>query len=88
KQSGPPEERLALAFRAATARPPSPAERSILARGYQRVFRQYQEDRDAALKLIGTGESPRDPSLDVVELAAYTAMANMILNLDEVISKE
>jgi hypothetical protein len=88
KQGGTPEERLALAFRAATGRQPSAAERSILARGYQRVLRQYQGDRDAALKLVSTGEFPRDPSLDVVELAAQTAMANMILNLDEVVSKE
>jgi len=45
-------------------------------------------DREAALKLVSTGESPRDQKLDVAEHAAYTAMLNMILNLDEVITKE
>jgi hypothetical protein len=34
------------------------------------------------------GESPRDPTLDVKELAAYTSIASLILNLDNTISKE
>ncbi len=88
RQAATPEERLALAFRAATARRPSAAEQSVLLRGFERVLRQYQADRAAALQLVRTGEHPRDAGLDVVEVAAYTAMANTILNLDEVISKE
>jgi hypothetical protein len=38
--------------------------------------------------VITTGEWPRDKTLDVAEHAALAAMANMILNLDEVITKE
>jgi hypothetical protein len=38
--------------------------------------------------LATTGEWPRDTKLDVVEVASYTAVLNMILNLDEVITKE
>ena len=34
------------------------------------------------------GESPRDARLDVAELAAYTTAASVILNLDEVITKQ
>ena len=49
---------------------------------------QYRHDREAAKKLIHTGDSQPDASLDVVELAAYTGISNMVLNLDEVISKE
>jgi hypothetical protein len=43
---------------------------------------------EAARKLLSVGERPRDPSLDVAELAAYAGMASLILNLDEVITKE
>src|SRR5205823_1733800 len=82
------EQRLHLAFRQATARQPTPGEQKILAGGLQRALSHFQQNRDAAQKLIQTGEYPPDPNLDVVELAAYTAMMNMILNLDEVISKE
>jgi hypothetical protein len=37
---------------------------------------------------VSTGEAARDPKLDVVELAAYTGLASLAMNLDEVISKE
>jgi hypothetical protein len=44
-------------------------------------------DRDGAKKLLGVGDSPRDPKLDEAELAAWTTVASTILNLDETISK-
>jgi hypothetical protein len=37
--------------------------------------------------LIKVGESPADPSLEPVLLAAYTMVANQMLNLDEVLNK-
>jgi uncharacterized protein DUF1553/uncharacterized protein DUF1549/cytochrome c len=83
-----PEQRLAYAFRLATARWPRAGEEKLLVAGYERSLKQYQGDRDAALKLVSAGESKRDARLDVAELAAYTAVTNMILNLDEVITKE
>ncbi len=88
KQPGDAEERLSLAFRMATARPPSAAERKVLAAGFQRLQQQYAGDRAAAQKLVSAGEYPRTAGLDVAEHAAYTAMMNAILNLDEVITKE
>jgi hypothetical protein len=83
-----PDERLSLAFRMATARRPTAAERSVLVQGYRRVLGQFQAERGAALKLVSVGESRRDPHVDVAELAAHTAVLNMILNLDEVLTKE
>jgi hypothetical protein len=77
-----------LAWRQATARSPNPPEASVLRAGYGRVLMQYRADPKAAEKLVAMGESPRDKTLDVAEHAALTAMLNMILNLDEVITKE
>jgi hypothetical protein len=89
KQGGKtPEQRLALGFRMVTARHPTAVEHSVLMNGYRRALAEYQANRDAASELVSVGESPRDGSLDVAELAAYTAVANMILNLDEVVAKE
>jgi hypothetical protein len=89
KRSGEtPEQRLTLAFRMAAARRPTAAERDVLLKGFQRVLRQYQADTEAARKLVSVGEHPRDATLDVAELAAYTSVAGLILNLDEVITKE
>lgn len=83
-----PAQRLHLAFRMATARQPTAAEQAVLLRGFERALAQYQKDREGALKLVNAGEFPRDARFDVAELAAYSAVANMILNLDETLTKE
>ena len=71
-----------------TARHPTAMEQSVLMNGYRRALTEYQTNLDAARELVSAGESPRDTTLDVAELAAHTAVANMMLNLDEVIAKE
>ena len=43
---------------------------------------------DAALQFVSHGEYPRDAKLDVSELAAYTSVTSLILNLNEVVTKE
>lgn len=88
RQAHTPAERITLAFRCALARSPTMAERAILQQSHERLLKQYRADPGAGLKLVGIGESPRDPSLEVAELAAYTGLANLILNLDEVVTKE
>ena len=49
---------------------------------------KFCKDKAEAQKLVRAGDAPGDASLDVTELAAYTAMASVILNLDEAITKE
>jgi hypothetical protein len=89
REGGPtPEGRLTLAFRLATARGPRPAELKVLLDDLGYHQSHYRQDRPAALRLLSIGEAPRDPRLDPCELAAYTAVANLILNLDEVVTKE
>jgi hypothetical protein len=83
-----PAERVALAFRMATARHATAAERKLLVRAFEQTLRHYRADPDAARKLIRTGDSVADPNLDAVELAAYAGVVSMILNLDEVLTKE
>jgi hypothetical protein len=88
KEEKTPNLRLALAWRQATARAPNPTEQKVLDAGYQRVLKQYQADPKAADKLVTTGEWLRAKGIDIAEHAALTAMLNMILNLDEVMTKE
>jgi hypothetical protein len=89
KEAGPtPEQRITLAFRLATARQPQPMELGVLLDGYREHLADYRKDQKAAQKLVSIGEAPRDEKLDVAELAAYTAVAGVILNLDEVVTKE
>ena len=83
-----PEERLSYGYRTATAHRPRPAAQAVLMAGLQSHMDHYQNNREAALELISMGESPRDETLDVAELASYTMVASLILNLDGTITKE
>ncbi len=83
-----PDDRIVYAFRRAISRPPTPAEIAVLRRGFDRYLSAFRGDPSAAEQLIRHGESPADPNVDRVELAAYTATAGVILNLDETISQE
>jgi len=52
---------------------------------YVFYLKGFRKDPETAKKLLAVGEKPRDPKLAVVQLAAYTLVANTILNLDEAI---
>ena len=81
-------ERIAYAFRVATARLPKPAESAILLDAFRQNLDQFKSKPDAALKYVSYGEYPRDASVDVSELAAYTSVTSLILNLNETVMKE
>ena len=80
--------RINLGFRLVTARSPKSRELQVLLEGLEHHLGDYRKDPGAALDLTGIGETPRDEELEVTELAAYTAVANLLLNLDETVTKE
>jgi hypothetical protein len=81
-------EQLTYGFRRATARQPDRTELQLLSGGLERYRRIYKHDSEAAKRFLHHGETPIDRKLDPTELAAYTAVASIMLNLDEVITKE
>jgi hypothetical protein len=83
-----PEERLAFVFRLATGRAPSTLEATILARAFQTQLGGFQSKPGSAEKYLTQGESPRAKDLPPDQLAAYATIASMVLNLDEVVTKE
>jgi hypothetical protein len=83
-----PEQRIAMGFRLATARAPQPRELAVLVRGLEYHRQRFGEEREAGVRLMNVGESPRNDALDVTETAAYATIAGLILNLDEVVTKE
>jgi hypothetical protein len=83
-----PDERLKLAFRLVLARSPTSAELQILRAGLARHVEHFRQRPQAAVELLTVGESSYDKKLDAVELAAYSTTANLILNLDEAITKQ
>ena len=82
------KRRIRFAFQHATGRKPSPVELKILTSGLARHLDFYRLDAKAAKALVGVGESPVLHGVDSAELAAYTVVAGLILNLDEVITKQ
>ena len=48
---------------------------------------RYSQDLEGASKLISYGESVADKEILPRELAAWTLVANLLLNLDEVVNK-
>ena len=88
KQNKEAGENLAYMYRLATSRKPDSEVSSILMGSFDGHLERYQSDRAAALQLVSTGESPRDETLDIAELAAYQMVASLILNLDVTITKD
>jgi hypothetical protein len=83
-----PTDRLAYGFRLATSRRPEARELASLLKGFEQYAERFHADLAAAKGLLGVGESKADKSLDPAELAAYAASANVILNLDETLTRE
>lgn len=86
--AGGDESRIERAFRLATSRRPTVAEMQVLAASLGKLRAKYSADRSAAEQLLKVGESPSDDKLDTTEHAALTALALMILNLDETLTKQ
>jgi len=82
------DDRITLAFRMATARKPSAAELAILRKRLEILRRIFGSQPKEAAALLKVGEFPRDETLNAVDHAAMTALCTLILNLDEVLSKE
>ncbi|MFO0872166.1 MAG: DUF1553 domain-containing protein [Pirellulales bacterium] len=81
-------ERATYGFRLTTSRVPTAAESAVLARIYETQLKLFQANPQAAGQLLSYGEAPRNMSLDAADLAACTMVANVLLNLDETVTKE
>lgn len=77
------QSRLSLAFELATGEQPDERERQLLLNGYERSLNEFQSFSDNAALYAGL---PKDPSHPPIELAAYTRMAQVILNLDQTLN--
>ena len=81
-------QRLTRAFRLLLARQPASQELAVLQQTLAHYRQRFATAPGDAAKLIATGESPVDSSLDQTELAAFTAVCSLLINLDETITRE
>ena len=83
-----PEQRIAWAFKRVTCREPRTEETAILTAGLTKRLAKYQQEAEGAKQLVALGATKHDAKLNAPELAAYTLTANVLLNLDEVVTRE
>ncbi|GHC40281.1 PSD1 and planctomycete cytochrome C domain-containing protein [Roseibacillus persicicus] len=83
-----PQERLAYLYRLATGYTPDSEMMAIFESNHSHFAEHFAQHPEEADDFLNVGASPRDPQLDPIEHAAYTATAHLILNLDETITLE
>jgi hypothetical protein len=75
-------------FEHVLSRPPAPHESAALQKALSKLQHYYRANPSDAEKYLGVGKSPRNPKIAAPELAAYTGVASIILNMDEAVTKE
>jgi hypothetical protein len=81
------DDRLTYMFRLVTARAPDANDLAELSAALKDLTAHYANEPEAANQLIMAGTTKPDPRSSASELAAWTMIGNVILNLDEAITK-
>ncbi len=82
-----PKRRLVRAFRHVLGRVPAAEELAVLRSTYATELARFEKDPAAAKALLGVGESALPKDVPAPGLAAMTAVANVLLNLNETITR-
>ncbi len=83
-----PQARIEFGWRLLLGRRPKGRESAALMSALEKFLRHYRSDSAGAVELLNEGHSPWNRSLDPAELAAYSGVASLMLNLDETVTKE
>jgi hypothetical protein len=86
KSSNLPEKRIVQIFRLATGSDPSKAAQAVLLENLEWFQQHYAADPAQAENYLKAGDSPRDASIPAVDHAAWTAVAHLVLNLDQTLT--
>jgi hypothetical protein len=88
ESKGSASERVATMTRIVFGRAASEREVSLLSSLAQRAREGFVANAESAKKLLGVGESVRSEVIPIEEHAAWTVVANAVLNLDEFLVKQ
>jgi hypothetical protein len=84
---GGADDKARRGFRRCLARHPSDAELSRLVSLYEEARERFSQNADVATKMATKPLGPVPEGLNVTDLAAWTVVANVLLNLDEMLMK-
>ena len=81
------EERVTFAYRSLLSRRPTASELASVTKTFGEFRAAFQAQPELVDKLLKSGESPRDETLPVDELGAWTMVTHLLLNLSETVTK-
>ncbi len=81
-------DRMTFGFRLVTGRHPSQEELNVLSAGFQEDHDAFLKSPVAGQQLLAVGELRAPADSDPLELASWTVTANVLLNLDEFVTRE
>ncbi|HXG09437.1 MAG TPA: PSD1 and planctomycete cytochrome C domain-containing protein [Gemmataceae bacterium] len=81
------EARIQFAYRQVLCRKAEPAEVNLLAALAEQHLQKYRVERESAQALLKVGDRPAPKEIDPAELAAWTSVARVLLNLHETITR-
>jgi mono/diheme cytochrome c family protein len=84
---GKDETRIDFMARRLLCRPLRAEEMKVVQASLNDLLAHYKANAEDAKKLLAVGEAKVDPKLDTNMLAAWTMLANEMMNLDEVLNK-
>ena len=74
-------------FRLAVGRPPSGQEKQRLEELYSQLHQRYAAEEELAMQMATSFAGPAPEGADLAALAGWTVIGNVLLNLDETLSK-
>jgi hypothetical protein len=80
-------DRINFAYEVALSRKPRPEEVTVLTDLYQKHLKEFSANPADAGKLLAVADAPTPKDLSAPELAAWTSVARVILNLHETITR-
>ncbi len=87
EEGGSPDDRVSFLFRTVLSRRPTTDETAIVLACLARQQALYQAEPELAKQLVSTGESVPRNCAPVEETAAWTMIANLVLNMDETLNR-
>ncbi|MEO1982718.1 MAG: DUF1553 domain-containing protein, partial [Fuerstiella sp.] len=81
------DDRVIFAFRSVLNRRPNTTELQSLTNLYEEYLSLFRGDPESAAKFLSAGESPLSDLLDPKELAAWSMVTHLLLNLSETVTR-
>lgn len=81
------KERLTSLFETVLSRPPTSTESATLIEVYEQALKGFEEQPENSDLLLQYGDSEKATDLPSTEVAAWTIITNLVLNLDETLTR-